>query len=96
MSFIRDKENLIKNIIIDLGYDMDVIILPSSKKELGDFQLNIAMSIAKKYHKNPLEVANEIVSKLPNNFVDVNIANPGFINFKFSDDELLVLFSFWE
>ena len=93
MSFIKEKELVIKNILKELNYDVDVVILPSSKKELGDFQLNIAMSIAKIYHKNPKDIAEEIVNKLPNTFCDINIANPGFINFKFSEDELINYFN---
>ena len=93
MSFIKEKENEINNILKELEYDVDAIILPSSKKELGDFQLNIAMSIAKKYHKNPRMVADEIVNKLPNSFCNVNIANPGFINFSFSDLDLINYFN---
>ena len=89
MSFIKEKENIIINILNELGYETNVSILPSSKKEYGDFQLNIAMSIAKKYHKNPRVIAEEIVNKLPSEFVDVNIVNPGFINFKFNDLDLI-------
>ena len=91
MSFIKEKENIIINILKELGYDTSVSILPSSKKEYGDFQLNLAMSIAKKYHKNPNVVAEKIVNKLPECFVDVNIVNPGFINFKFSDLDLILI-----
>ena len=93
MSFIKEKESEINNILKELEYDVDAIILPSSKKELGDFQLNIAMSIAKKYHKNPRMVADEIVNKLPSSFCNVNIANPGFINFSFSDLDLINYFN---
>ena len=89
MSFIKEKENTIENILKKLNYEDEVSIFPCGKPELGDFQVNVAMSLAKKYHKNPNEIAKEIVSHLPNNFVDVNIANPGFINFTFSDEELI-------
>lgn len=89
MSLIKESELLIKNILNDLGYESDVQILPSGKKELGDFQINTSMILAKKYKKNPILIANEIVSKLPNIFTNVNIANPGFINFCFQEDYLL-------
>ena len=89
MSLIKESEILIKNILNDLGYVSDVQILPSGKKELGDFQINVSMSLAKKYKKNPILIANEIVSKLPNIFTNVNIANPGFINFCFQEKYLL-------
>ena len=89
MSFIKEKETILKNILTSLGYDEDIQILPSSKKELGDFQVNCAMSLAKKYKKNPMNIATEIVSNMSNDFINVNIANPGFINFSFKDFDLL-------
>ena len=90
MSFIKEKEKFIENKLNELGYlNESVQILPSSKKELGDFQINTAMMLAKKYHKNPMEIAKEITSCLDLEFVNVNIANPGFINFSFQDESLL-------
>ena len=89
MSFIKEKEEYLENILKELNYEGEVIILPSSKKELGDFQINTSMSLAKKYKKNPMIIANEIVEKLNDDFTDVNISNPGFINFKFREDNLL-------
>ena len=73
MSFIKEKELFVKQVLKNLNYESDVVILPSSKKELGDFQINASMSLAKKYHKNPMLIANEIVSHLDSSFCDVNI-----------------------
>ena len=89
MSFIKEKEKLIEKKLNELGYLGEAVILPSSKKELGDFQINCSMSLAKKYKKNPMDIAYEIVSILDKDFVNVNIANPGFINFSFSDESLI-------
>ncbi len=89
MSFLKEKEKEVSNVLNELGYECDVTILPSNKKELGDFQINVAMSLAKKYKKNPLDIAEEIKNHLGCDFKDINIANPGFINFKFSDESLL-------
>ena len=89
MSFIKEKENFLKNILKDLGYESDIVILPSSKKELGDFQLNVAMTLAKKYKKNPMTIASEIISKMDSSFSNINIASPGFINFSFKDQDLI-------
>ena len=89
MSFIKEKEIYLENILKELGYDEKIQILPSSKKELGDFQINTCMQLAKKYHKNPMEIANIIVSKIQDKFVGVNIASPGFINFSFKEEELI-------
>lgn len=89
MTFIKEQELYVKLKLEELGYIEDVQILPSSKKELGDFQINIAMSLAKKYHKNPMLIAELIVSKLDDRFKNINIANPGFINFSFQDEKIL-------
>ena len=89
MTFLREKELGLEKIFNSLGYETDVVILPSSKKELGDFQVNTCMSLAKKYHKNPMEIANEVIEKLDSSYCNINIANPGFINFTFNENDLL-------
>src|SRR5512137_1688539 len=55
----------------------------------GDVTTNIAMLLAKSAKKNPRAVAQEIVSNLgidPNFILKVEIAGPGFINFRFTDE----------
>ncbi|MEX0736036.1 MAG: arginine--tRNA ligase, partial [Bacteroidota bacterium] len=54
----------------------------------GDLTTNIAMSLAKAVGKNPRALAQEIVGALklePDLVSGVEIAGPGFINFKFTD-----------
>lgn len=86
MSLIKELECYFKDLISNLGYKIDTVeILPSSKKEYGDFQVNLAMSLAKSYHKNPLEIANEIISQLDDRFINVNIQGAGFVNLTLSD-----------
>ena len=90
MSKIKETENYLKGVINGLGYETDKVKLESSSmKNLGQFQLNIAMPLAKKYKKNPREIAEEITKKLDNRFINVNIAGPGFINLSFNEQELL-------
>lgn len=86
MSLIKETEIYLENILKDLGYEEKCNLISSSVPSLGQFQLNIAMPLAKKYHKNPKDIANEIVNKLDNRFVNINIAGPGFINLSFKDD----------
>ena len=89
MSKIRETEEYLKKVITDLGYSVDKVKLESSNmKNLGQFQLNIAMPLAKKYHENPRDIASKIVDKLDDRFRDVNIAGPGFINLSFTDEVL--------
>ena len=89
MSLIKETEIYLSNILADLGYEEEVNLISSSVPSLGQFQINIAMKLAKKYHKNPIEVANDIINKLDDRFINVNIAGPGFINVSFSDKVII-------
>lgn len=87
MSSIKKIENLIKDYIKKIGYDVDrVILVPSSRKEFGEYQINNAFQLAKEYHTNPVEIANKLKEELENdtNFTNVNVAG-GFVNISFSD-----------
>ena len=92
MSFIKTIELDIKNIINELGYEIDNVVLSvSNRPDLGEYQLNDAMKLAKKYSTNPREIANKIVDKLNDDarFVNVNIAGAGFINISISNEYLV-------
>ena len=90
MSKIKETEKYLKEKIEGLGYEVEKVKLESSSmKNLGQFQLNIAMPLAKIYHKNPREIAEEITKELDDRFTNVNIAGPGFINLSFSEEALV-------
>lgn len=89
MSLIRETEVYLNGVLKDLGYDYGCNLVSSSVPSLGQFQINVAMPLAKMYHKSPRDIANEIVDKLDDRFVNVNIAGPGFINLSFSDDIII-------
>lgn len=90
MSLIKDMENYITKVINDLGYDIENVRIEKSKiPEFGQYQINVSMQLAKKYGKNPREVATEIINKFDNRFVNVNIQGPGFINISLSNDVLI-------
>ena len=86
---LKELESYLESILKELGYEESVTILPSSKRDLGWYQLNICMSLAKKYHQNPVELANLIKDKLDSRFTNVNIAGPGFINFSLDTNYLM-------
>lgn len=60
-------------------------------REFGDFSTNAALVGAKLAHKNPRELANEILPKIQElDFVEsADIAGPGFINIKIRNDFIL-------
>ncbi len=91
-SFIEKQELYIKEKIKECGYEVEEVVLNvSSRPEFGDYQFNGVMAMAKKYGKNPREIAESIVEciKKDNKYQNINIAGPGFINITFSDEELI-------
>lgn len=60
-------------------------------EQFGDYSTNVAMQLGGKLHKNPREIAVALASKLhgQEGIAEVNIAGPGFINFKLTDEALL-------
>lgn len=55
----------------------------------GDFATNVALANAKVFRRNPREVAQGIVASLRAPFVEsVEVAGPGFINFRLSSEVL--------
>lgn len=92
MHNINELEIKIKNAINSIGYEIDELVLnPSNRPDLGDYQYNGAMQLAKKYHDNPMNIATNIVNAIKDfsEFKSVDIANPGFINIILSDKFLI-------
>lgn len=89
---IRKIELKIKDALVKNGYDDNVVVNFSSRLDLGEFQYNGIMKLAKVYGKNPREIASDVVNTLKEDkfFKDVNVAGPGFINITVEDSELLV------
>ena len=89
MSIIKDLEKDIKNIVKKAGYEVNKLSMePSNRRDLGEYQLNDAMQLAKEYHENPRSIADKIVKELSKDkrFENINIAGPGFINFSLQLD----------
>lgn len=88
MSIIKDVEKIIKQHIIDAGYEVDKVVLEvSARPDLGEYQINNAFNLGKQNHCNPREVAEKIVQELEKEdiFTNINIAGAGFINISLSD-----------
>lgn len=92
MSIIKELEKEVELIIENAGYKVEnFVFTPSSRPDLGDYQINEAMSLAKKYQENPRFIAEKIKVELEkdNRFTNINIAGPGFINITLTDEFLL-------
>ena len=86
-----NKAAEIINQLIQTKFNQQVeVSLTRPKPEFGDFSTNIAMQLAGKLGQNPRQIAEELKSELENNdfFESVEIAGPGFINFRVSAGKL--------
>ena len=79
------------NQIIYQQFNQNVEVnLTRPRPEFGDFATNIAMVLAGKIGKKPHDIAEILKKELENNelFDSIDIAGPGFINFKVSAKQL--------
>lgn len=79
------KDRFAQGLVAAFGEELagtDPMIVPTSNPKFGDYQANVAMSLAKKLGKAPRAVAQELIEKL--DVADLcetpTIAGPGFIN----------------
>ena len=83
---VRDEiKRLINNAVpayAKASADKDFTVEVPENKNFGDYATNVALILAKKLKKNPLDVAEGIKSKIKSNlFKKIEVAKPGFINF---------------
>ena len=92
MSIIKNITKELENIVKQAGYEVENLVLqPSGRKDLGQYQINDAMPLAKKYGKAPRMIAEDIAKVLEQDsrFTNINIAGPGFINITLTDEYLV-------
>ena len=85
---------LLRAVISSLYHVEAEINLVEAPKDTGaDFATNIAMNLAKNLKKNPMQIAEEVRGKAleldvadEREISEIEIAKPGFINIKLSDD----------
>ena len=75
----------LKKVIDELNVSIvtdDIIIeIPKDNKN-GDYSSNVAMKLARVLKKNPMVIAQEIISNInEKEIIKVEAVNPGFINF---------------
>lgn len=79
------KERFLEALVAAFGQELaatDPLLAPASNPKFGDYQSNVAMSLAKPLKQKPRDIAQKIVEHL--NVSDIcqtpEIAGPGFIN----------------
>ncbi|MEN9580810.1 MAG: hypothetical protein RJA70_3819, partial [Pseudomonadota bacterium] len=75
------------------GGDTDPLLRPSKDPKFGDYQANLAMSLAKTLGKKPREIGEQIADCLRQSesgaaFEMIEVAGPGFINLKLTREAL--------
>jgi arginyl-tRNA synthetase len=76
---------------IELDSDRNLVEQPKDAN-FGDYASNVAMQLTKEVGSNPREIAEHVVSNITksnNIFEKVEIAGPGFINFKIKIDRFI-------
>ena len=76
----------------EAGYDPALgRVTVSNRRDLAEYQCNGAMAGAKKYHKAPFMIADDVAAVLKeksSTFSQVDVVKPGFLNLKVSEDFL--------
>jgi arginyl-tRNA synthetase len=73
-------------------FDVDVDVkLSRPDEQFGDWATNVAMQLAKPLGRSPREIAEELAAKLreTDDFSEVTVAGPGFINLRLDNAVLL-------
>jgi len=79
-------EEILNHSAKQCGIEENFSVSFSKMPLLCDFQSNNCFSLAKKYGKNPLELAENIVNNVEKSeYFDFSVAKPAFINIKLTD-----------
>ena len=86
---IQEIDNCVNSIYKGIN-DIKISIEKPKNKDHGDLSTNIALLLTKKIKKNPLEICDELKNELIKSdlFESIEIAKPGFINFKLAISSL--------
>lgn len=88
----------LKRIFVENGYNESYAYVSiSNREDLADYQINSCFNIAKELKKNPMEVADALVSLIKDLEIDgvkafssCESCKPGFVNLKISDNILFL------
>ena len=81
----RLKNSVSQALVVAFGEefgDRDPLVAPTNNPKFGDYQSNVALSLAKPLKQNPRAIAQSIIDQLQiEDMCDSTIAGAGFINF---------------
>lgn len=89
---VEKLEELITMVFEKLGYNLRARVIKSNRPDISDYQCDDAFKLAKEYHKNPIELGEQVVNELnglenfSEYFSKVEFIKPGFINMTLSDE----------
>lgn len=89
--YLDELSELVTKVMKDCGYDSSARIILSNRPDLCDYQCDDCFKLAKEYHKNPVEIGEQLTAALNQleekeaYFKKVEFVRPGFINFTLSD-----------
>lgn len=98
MSILKSIESQIKEVLENKGILLEEIhLLRSNRPDLGQYQINDAMKLAKTLHRNPHEIAEEIIKIITplGLFENMSVAGAGFINLTLKKEILLQAMKSW-
>jgi arginyl-tRNA synthetase len=91
---IEELRNRFINVLVaNFGEELatiDPLVVPASNPKFGDFQCNIALSLAKKLNQKPRDIATKLINNIELSDIcePLEIAGAGFINLKIKPDYL--------
>jgi len=93
MNLLRSLKDAFARALSELAPEVSAyadLVKPAQDPKFGDYQANCAMPLGKQLRRNPREVAREIVDRLHLGSMTgpPEIAGPGFINLRLSDQWL--------
>jgi arginyl-tRNA synthetase len=91
LQLLHDRFQVAITTVLGSQYgDVDPVIRPSTRPEWGDYQVNAAMSLAKRVGCPPRDLAAKLVEAVEISDLahDLEIAGPGFINVTFRSEAL--------
>lgn len=84
---LTSQINIICRRLFKIEIDME---LSRPDEKFGDFSTNVAMKLAGKLNKNPREIAVSITVELNKKNYQAEVAGPGFVNIRFSDESIFM------